>query len=211
MTARVAARGRGRLSAIELLPPHCDPVIAWAANELRDRDRTQTDIYTEFVSRLETLKAEHRGELEFDIPSMSAFNRYSIRLATMTRRIEETGAIATAIAGKFDPKKSDDLTVIAAEAIKTLVFEVLTAAGEHGIDPKGAMQLANALRSAAQAQNVSTARRVRADREFGEQVNEAVEAVRREKGMSAETAERIKSMILGIAPPGEKGAGDDSE
>ena len=35
-------KGRGRLSGIELLPAEASPVIAWAANELRSRDRTQT-------------------------------------------------------------------------------------------------------------------------------------------------------------------------
>ena len=69
--------GRGRLTGIELLPAACNGVIAWAANELRDRDRTQTDIYSEFVLKLEALQAEHRGEIEFTIPSFSAFNRYS--------------------------------------------------------------------------------------------------------------------------------------
>lgn len=195
------ARGRGRLSGIELLPAECDDIIAWAAGELRNRERTQLDIYEEFYGKLDALRREGRGELEFTIPSISAFNRYSIRLATLTRRLEETRDIAGAIAEKFDAKASDDLTVIAAEAIKTLVFEVLTAAGEAGIDPKGAMQLAAALRNAAQAQNVSTGRRKGIESEFKGQVEEAVETVRKAKGLSAETAEAIKAQILGIAIP----------
>lgn len=190
--------GRGRLSGIELLPDEASPIIAWAAEALRDRERTQLDIYEEFFNRLNALKREHRGELDFAIPSFSAFNRYSIRLATLTRRLEETREIAGAISKRFDAEASDDLTLIAAEAIKTLVFEVLTEGGEAGIDPKGAMQLAAALRSAAQAQGVSTARRVKVEKEFGEKVEEAVETIVREKGMTAETAEAIKAKILGV-------------
>lgn len=199
--ARSARKGRGRLTGIEQLPAECDEIIAWAADELRNRERTQTDIYQEFAGRLEMLQAEHRGELEFTIPSFSAFNRYSIRLATMTRRLEETREIAGAISKRFDAEASDDLTLIAAEAIKTLVFEVLTAAGENGIDPKGAMNLANALRSAAQAQGISTVRRQKVEKEFAANVEEAVSNVAKVRGLTPETAEAIKSQILGIGSP----------
>ncbi len=191
-------KGRGRLTAIEQLPPQCNEIITWAAEELRDRERTQTEIYEDFFTRLQAMQAMHKGELEFVIPSFSAFNRYSIKLASLTRRLEETRQIASAIADRFDAESSDDLTLIAAEAIKTLVFEVLTSAGESGIDPKGAMNLANALRAAAQAQGISTTRRQKVESEFAKQVDDAVESVSKVKGLTAETAEAIKAQILGI-------------
>lgn len=190
--------GRGRLSGIEQLPEEAGPIIAAAAEALRDRDRTQIDIYQEFFNALEELKREHRGELEFTIPSFSAFNRYSIKLATLTRRLEATREIAATISKRFDAEASDDLTLIAAEAIKTLVFELLTDGGEAGIDPKGAMALANALHKATQAQGVSTARRIKVEAAFKEKVDQAVESVAKAKGMSAETAETIKAQILGV-------------
>jgi hypothetical protein len=199
-------RGRGRLNAFDRLPPECDPLIAEAATALLDRDKTQLEIYTTFYDACQQLMRESHGELSFQIPSKSAFNRYSIRQAVMTRRLEETRAIAKSIAGRFDPEDSDDLTLIAAEAIKTLVFEVLTAAGEHGIDPKGAMELARALASAVSAQNVSTKRRVAVEKEFKAGVEQAVETVAREKGLTLETAEAIKSKILGVAAPKPAGA-----
>ena len=196
--ARGAARGRGRLSSIELLPAECDDVIAWAAQELAARDRTQTDIYAEFAARLDEVRAA-TPHLDFDTPSFSAFNRYAIRLATMTRRLEEARDIAAAISEKFDAQGSDDLTKIAAEAIKTLIFELLTMSGEGGIAPKDAMQLANALRSAAQAQGISTARRQKIEAEFEDKVDDAVETVARVKGLTRETAESIKGEILGVS------------
>jgi len=189
---------RSRLAAIELLPEECGPIVAWAADALQDREKSQTDIYAEFNSRLEALKKEHRGELEFKIPSFSAFNRYSIKLAVMSSRMNQTREIASMIASKFDAQASDDLTLIAAEAIKTLIFELLTAKGEAGIDPKGAMALANALRAAAQAQGVSTARRQKVEKEFGDKVTDAVQAVVKAKGVSAEGAEEILTKILGV-------------
>lgn len=190
--------GRGRLSGIELLPEEATPIIVWAADELRKRDRSQLDIYQEFYVKLEELQHEHRGELEFSIPSFSAFNRHAIKLATLSRRLDETREIAGALAKNFDAGASDNLTLIAAEAIKALVFETLTAAGEHGVDPKGAMQLAAALKSAMQAQDVSTARRQKVEAEFAKDVKKAVDTVARAKGMSAETAEAIKSQVLGV-------------
>ncbi|KAB2687533.1 DUF3486 family protein [Brucella tritici] len=192
-------RGRGRLTGLELLPEECGPVVAWAAEELKNRDRTQTEIYEEFYAKLEALQKEYRGELEFTIPSFSAFNRYSIKLAALTQRLEETREIAGSIASRFDAQASDDLTLIAAEAIKTLVFELITSTGEAGVDPKGAMQLATALRSAAQAQGVSTARRQQLDKEFGEKVTEAVQTVAKTKGISADATDEILSRILGVS------------
>lgn len=191
-------RGRGRLNAFEQLPEECDPIIARAAEALRDRERTQLEIYEEFFDACQRLQAESHGELTFSIPSKSAFNRYSIRLATMTRRLEETREIAGAIAKRFNAEASDDLTLIAAEAIKTLVWEVLTAAGEHGVDPKGAVNLANALRAAVQAQGISTKRRQQVEADFAEKAKQAVGAAAKAKGLSAETAETILSQILGV-------------
>lgn len=191
-------RGRGRLTGLELLPEECGPVVAWAAEELKNRERTQTDIYEEFYTKLDALQKEYRGELEFTIPSFSAFNRYSIKLAALTQRLEETREIAGSIASRFDAQASDDLTLIAAEAIKTLVFELITSTGEAGVDPKGAMQLATALRSAAQAQGVSTVRRQKVEKEFGEKVTEAVQTVAKSKGISAEATDEILTRILGV-------------
>ncbi|MCB1463248.1 MAG: DUF3486 family protein [Nitratireductor sp.] len=207
---RGSRRGRGRLSAIDRLPAEADDIIAWASNELRDRDRTQQEIYEEFFGKLEELKREHHGELEFDIPSKSAFNRYSIFLATMTRRMEETREIAGAIAKRFDAEASDDLTLIAAEAIKTLVYEVLTDAGRSGIDPKGAKSLADALRSAALAQNISTKRRKTVEDQFREQASKAIEMAGEEAGLDAATITQLKQEFLGMRPK-QEAADDDAE
>ncbi|KGE00990.1 DUF3486 family protein [Rhizobium sp. YS-1r] len=192
------AEGRGRLNLIELLPEPCAPVVAWAADELQKRDRTQTDIYEEFYAKLAAIQQEYRGELEFTIPSFSSFNRYSIKLATLTQRLNQTREIASTLAAKFDAGDSDNLTLIAAEAIKTLVFELVTNAGEAGFVPKDAMSLANALRAATQAQGVSTSRRQKVEKEFAEKVESAVETVATAKGLTRQTVAEIKAQILGV-------------
>ena len=193
-------QGRGRINGLEQLPAECDQIVAWANDQLRDRGRTQQDIYEEFFGKLQALQVEHRGELEFAIPSKSAFNRYSIRLATMSRRMDETREISGQLAKNYDAESSDELTILAAEALKTLVWEILMAGGEAGFAPKDAKALADALRSASQAQGISTTRREKVQKAFAANAASAVDKVARAKGLSAETAEAIKAQILGIAP-----------
>lgn len=194
----MGSRGRGRLSAIEKLPPECDQAIAWAANELRDRDRTQKEIYEEFFLKLQEIQRDSHGELEFAIPSSSAFNRYSMKQAHLTRRLEDTRAIAASISERFDAEASDDLTLIAAEAIKSLIFELLTDTGESGLDPNGAMKLANALKAACQAQGVSTMRRQKVEKEFAEKATEAISKVGKAKGLDADTVAQLRREFLGL-------------
>lgn len=190
--------GRGRLSAIEKLPPECDQIIAWACGELRSRDRTQIDIYEDFYLQMEALQKEFHGELDFKIPSRSAFNRYSIKQAYLTRRLEDTRAIAASISESFDAEASDDLTLIAAEAIKTLIFELLTDAGESGLDPKSAMNLANALRSATAAQGLSSKRRAQVETDFAKKADAAFEKVAMVKGLSSDAVATLRREFLGL-------------
>ncbi|WP_323036236.1 DUF3486 family protein [Pararhodobacter sp.] len=192
-------RGRGRLSSIELMPSECDGIIAWAAQELSDRDRTQTDIYAEFVERCEAIMAEYRGELEFTIPAFSSFNRYAVRMAKLTRRLDQTRTIVATLAEKFDPADADNLTIMAAETVKALVLNMLAEADEDTIDAKSVMQLAAAFKQAVQAQSISSDRRRKVEADFASKVEDAVQTVARAKGITAETAEAIKEQILGVS------------
>lgn len=197
--ARRKLHGRGRLSAIDLLPAAAEDIVAWAAQELADRDRTQLDIYREFVERCDALMAEHRGEIDFAIPSFSAFNRYALRLSALARRLEQAREMGSTLAARFDAQGTDDLTRIASQAVMALVLELVTSAGESGWKPIEAMQLASAMKAAAQAQGISTERRQKVEKEFAAQVDAAVTTVAKSKGLTAETAEAIKSQILGVS------------
>lgn len=194
-----APKGRGRLSSIELMPPECDGIISWAAQELSKRVRTQVDIYAEFVSQCEAVMREHRGELEFKIPAFSSFNRYSFKLARLTRRLDQTRAIVSTLAEKFDPADADNLTIMAAETIKSLVLNMLAEADEDNANPLGVMQLAAAFKQAVQAQSISSDRRRKVEADFAAKIDTAVATVARVKGLTAETAEAIKAQILGVS------------
>lgn len=191
------ATGRGRLSSFDLLPTEADYIVAWAASELADREKTQTDIYAEFVGKCEALMKEHRGELEFKIPAFSSFNRFSIRQARLSRRLDDTRAIVATLAEKHDAKASDDLTIIAGEMIKSVVLHML-GDGADGVAPKELKALADGLRAAQVAQNMSADRKVKIEADVKARMAEAVETVAKAKGLTGDTTEAIKKQILGV-------------
>lgn len=189
--------GRGRLSSFDLLPKEADHIVSWAASELADRDKTQTGIYSEFVSRCEALMKEHRGELEFRIPAFSSFNRFSVRQARLSRRLDQTREIVAVLSEKHDAKASDDLTIIAGEMIKSVVLHMLGDATD-GVAPKDLKALADGLRAAQLAQNMSADRRARIEGDLKTRMAEAVETVAKAKGLTGDTTDAIKKQILGV-------------
>lgn len=191
------AKGRGRLNSIQLLPEACGPTVAWALAEMNRTDRTLTDIYGEFVAKLEGVEREYRGEVEFKIPSFSSFHRHSFNIAVATKRMADVREIAGSLFEQYDPEESDQLTIIATEAIKTLVFEIYMSRGDK-VEAKDAQALANALRAAAQAQNVSSDRRRKVEAEFASKAKEAISTVQKAKGLTQEAADEILSKILGV-------------
>lgn len=191
------ATGRGRLSSFDLLPSEADGLVATAAAALADRDRTQTEIYAEFVAGCETLMAEHRGELEFAIPAFSSFNRFSLRQARISRRLDQTREIVAVLAQKHDAKASDDLTIIAAEMIKATVLHMLGDAAD-GVVPEDLKRLADGLKAAQVAQNLSADRKAKITADVQKRLAEAVETTAKARGLSAETTEAIKAEILGV-------------
>ncbi|MBA4783365.1 MAG: DUF3486 family protein, partial [Rhizobiales bacterium] len=184
--------GRGRLSSIDLLPDAAHEAVVWAKRELTSRDRTQLDILEEFNQRL--------AEIDPTIKpiSQSAFNRHSLGISIMARRLQERREMSAILVERFGPEASDDLTIMAAECLKTLIFELLGEAGEAGMAPIEAMRLATALKQATQAQQVSSDRRVRLQAEFHKNAVEAIEEVAKAKGIAAPTVADLKAAFLGI-------------
>ncbi len=168
--------------------------MAWAFQELKERDRPQVEIHAEFNERL--------AEMKLGPISLSAFNRHSIRLASMARRHEEVREITSALTDRLDPGQTDDLTIMIAETIKTLVFEIL----ENGdkLTPKAAMELARALQSTVASQKLSVDRKRQIQEQFEDQVDGAIEKVMDEKGLNAETAAFLRAEVLGVKSESKK-------
>ncbi len=117
-------RGRGRLSSIDLLPEWAEPAVTAALAKLRDNKLPQLQILDEFNAELRAL-AFAAGVVDPPQISSSAFNRKTMRLAQHGRRLAETREIASALASKLEAGGDEDLTLMLAETIKTLVFEML--------------------------------------------------------------------------------------
>ncbi|MDD7908549.1 DUF3486 family protein [Pseudovibrio exalbescens] len=185
-------KGRGRLSSLDLLPPEASSLVDWAAAELANRDRTQQEILEEFNGKLIAI------DPTIQPISKSAFNRHAVKLATMQRRMKESQSIAKSLAGQMKADAVDDLTIMASQAVKTLVFEILTSAGEAGISPKAAMELASALRSAVQAQAVSTRRRKEIEKEFEKKTDQALEQTAKVAGLTSDQVKKLRGEFLGL-------------
>ncbi len=150
----MAREGRGPLSSIEMLPAEADADIQWASGELIARKRTQADILTELNDRLAAIGC---GPV-----SASAFNRYSMRKHSMTRKLAETAAVSAAVAEALGPERADDVTVLIVQLVKQAALEVF----EKGdVAPKQLMEVSRALNSAiaALATSGKVKRRDRAD------------------------------------------------
>jgi hypothetical protein len=205
------AKGLGRRSDIDLLPAECDQIISWAAQELTSFSRTQVDIYGEFKEKLIALQGEQG--IGFDIPSYRTFSRHSVKLAKLSRRLEHSREIAAALSERFNTSGSDDLTLIAAEAIKSLILETIEMSEEGGISPKGAMELANALRAASAAQASSSNRRLKleaeaksrkVETEMKQNAEKVFDALSSEPGISKEAIARARREFLGVRPMKKK-------
>jgi hypothetical protein len=193
-------RGRGRLSSIDLLPEWAEPAVINALAKLRDNNLPQFEILDAFNAELRAL-AFAAGVTEPPQISSSAFNRKTMRLAAHGRRLAETREIATAIAAKFEDGSDEDLTLMLAETIKTLVFEMLERTeGLQAADWTAEMManFALALKSAEQAKKVSADMKVLIEKNFAKQTEAAVKAVSDRKGLSPEVRDELMREMLGV-------------
>ncbi|WP_411037622.1 phage protein Gp27 family protein [Shinella sp. BYT-45] len=192
------SRGRGRLSSIQLLPKECSDIVIWAAGELQANNRPQTEIYREFVLKLEERQRESHGELDIRIPSFSSFNRYSIDLDATTREMNEAREMATAVLAGLDHNDGDDLTKFVGEAIKAAVMATLRS-HKGKLAPKNLLELASTMRMIAMAQATSSSHRQKIEAELVAKTKEAVTTVAKAKGLSDEGAKAILDQILGVS------------
>jgi hypothetical protein len=200
-------RGRGRISEIDRLPEWADEARMWAFEQLKERKLTQLEILDGFNARLKAASMAEDASAEPPLISRSAFNRTALAIATHGRRLAETRDIAAILAPKLDQAGDNSVTLMLAETIKTLMFEMLSSAGELKADGDTAemlMMTARALTAAEQAKKISSDSKRKIEAEFKATASKAVDAVAQSQGLSAETVEKIKKDILGIRPGAKK-------
>lgn len=193
--------GRGRISSIDKLPTWCDEATRWAFTSLKERALTQLEILDGFNERL---RAAAWGEGITDaeaIPqiSKSAFNRRAMRLATIGRRLEETREIAAILTPKFEGETGEQITLLLAQTIKSLIFEMLENAGDElkadGDTAEMLMFASRALKHAEEASRISADTKSKILKEFTEKAEKTVDAVAKAKGFSADSVATLKAAL----------------
>ncbi len=192
--------GRGRISSIDRLPDWCDEAVRWAFTALKDRDLTQLEILDGLNERIRAA-AWAEGLTEVDaVPqiSKSAFNRRAMRLATVGRRLEETREIAAILTPKFDGENAEQITLLLAQTIKSLTFEMLENAGELKADGETAEMLmfaSRALKHAEEAAKISADTKARILRDFAAKAEEVVDKVAKAKGLTTDDIATLKAAL----------------
>lgn len=141
--------GRGRLSSMDLVPDHAQSEIVWAIQELNKRERSQEDIRFELNDRLRVVGV--------DPISKSAFNRKSMRLAALRKKITMSREIFAGLADEFTPEKVDENTVALGEVIKMTIADLVSDGEERST--KEVLEIARAFSAIAAGQKSSTERR----------------------------------------------------
>lgn len=171
----MAPHTRPRPTAIDQLPEECEAIVAWAAQEIANTPRSETEIYSEFKQKLSSLKIELG--LEFRIPARSSFNRHNVRLAKLAARQRRAQMIANSVIVNSDGQDADKLTQASVRMLRTLIVEMMEGAADGGFEPKEANQAAAALYRLSMAENVSTLRRQKLRAELEKKAEQAISAV----------------------------------
>jgi hypothetical protein len=188
---------RGRLSSLDLLPEWADEAKLWAFGELKSRQRPALEILDEFNARLRTAAWEN-GVTDPPQISRSAFNRASMRLAVLGRRLEETREIAQVLAPRLDQAGDSSVTLLVAETIKTLVHEMLSNAGELSADGDTAEMLmltSRALKHAEEAKRISADGRRKIEEEIKARAADAIDKVAKKHGGTPESIAALKAAL----------------
>lgn len=189
----MAKASRGRLSSLDLLPIEAEEDVVWAYGQLRDRKETQDDIRDSLNVRLAA-----KG-----LPpiSRSAFNRAAMRTARMAHRLGEVKEIATALATKFEDGSDESLTLLVAETIKSLIFEMMENTNElpaNGLTAEMMMNLSRALNYAEGAKKISADTKKLVEREFKQKAEGAIAAVAARQGLSKDRVDELRREFLGL-------------
>jgi hypothetical protein len=147
------------------------------------------------IDELVALIAAHGG-----IASRSAVGRYRKDFEDSLARYREAQEVAGRWVSQFQADPDGDVGRLLAEMLKTLAFTSM--ADKTSADPKDIHYLARAVKDLVGVDQVKAQieARLRAEtKQRADAAVEAVEALGREKGLSADTVDTIKARIFGVA------------
>ncbi len=139
--------------------------------------------------------------------SRSALGRHVQKLATIGERMKLSRDMATALVDRFGAEPDNRLARLNLEMMHSLVLDVMTRqqineeTGEASpveLDAEQVMFLSRSLQSLASAQKTDQDRAVKMREEVAKEATAAVEKVVKQEGLSAETAMKFRTAILGV-------------
>lgn len=147
---------------------------------------------------------EHLRQLGAPV-SRSAVGRYSQEFEEVAVHIRESREVTAAFARELGEVPEGDMGRVLVEIVHRLVFKAgMHQLREGTIDAADAARLAKAIKDLAAGSKISVDMEVKikelAREEAKREAVHDVENVAREKGLSRETVEAIKSKILGVKP-----------
>lgn len=177
-----------RPSSITRLPEEVRSKIA----VLRNQGRTLDEILA------------HLEELDVDV-SRSALGRHLKKQREVTEKIQRSRQMAEAIARNFGDKETSQVARTNIELLHSMTMQLMIG-GEEGeevkLDSKDAMFLATTIEKLAKASKTDFDRELKvreeATKEAMKKASEIVDVAGKEKGLSAEVINELKSKFLGV-------------
>lgn len=185
-------QGRGRISSIDQLPDEAGPFVVEAIKALNERKRTQEDIREELNNHLLGIGCAP--------VSSSAFNRYSLNLATQGRKMMQAREVAGIFAERMDEQPDGDVGLLLGETLKTLIYDVIIDSTIEGESPSIKMlgSAAKAVKELELARGANLrAAKLKQDN-FIDDTADAVAEMAKEQGLSKSVVEKIRREVLGV-------------
>src|SRR5690554_797678 len=184
---------RGRASKVEQLP---EEVKRFLDAMLRDKRYSQQEVLDEVNKQLADLGIPKEEQL-----SKSGLNRYALRMESIGKKMRETNAIAEAWVSQLGDKPQGQIGRLVTQMIHTMAFELSLDMqnGATNVSIGELKELALVIQRLKQAETSSVKREKEIRKAFAEQAANAVEAVAKAAGLTADAVSTIKNEILGIA------------
>jgi len=175
----------GRKSAVRRLPPETRDAI-----DAMIRDGRAT--IDELVDYL-----EEQGEGV----SRSAVGRYKQSMEQSLRRYREAQEVAGVWVAKLGERPGGDVGKMLAEMLKLVAHQTIATMGDEDAEVKPAdiMLLAKAIKDLESSGKLALERELKIRQETARQAAAAVERVAKGAGLTAETIEKFRAGILGVA------------
>lgn len=137
-------------------------------------------------------------ELKPDLDiSRTGLGEHVQKIDKIAERMRESRAVAEALVKQFGEEQDNRTSRINIELMHAVVMKLL--AGDADLDPEEVMFLAKSLQSLSSANKADVEAAAKIRREVAEKASKAAAHVAKQAGLTADTVEKIRREILGVA------------